>query len=205
MHKNQHTLMKLFLNILFLFMGITVLQAQQNYNEITADSAFTFKDSRDGKEYEALSYAGMIWMGENLRYNTKHSWCYEDKAGNCKEFGRLYTWEEAKSACPKGWHLPSKHEWDTLITALGGYETAGHALAFGANLQFNIVFGYPPNVSGRYSSDDLQASFWSADENNASTAWVYYFIRDKLPLVYANYFSKNYGMMCRCVMDEGTK
>ena len=88
-------------------MGITVLQAQQNYNEITADSAFTFKDSRDGKEYEALSYAGMIWMGENLRYNTKHSWCYEDKAGNCKEFGRLYTWEEAKSACPKGWHLPS--------------------------------------------------------------------------------------------------
>ncbi len=196
--------MKGFFIFLLLSYGFSCLHAQQNYNEITADTAFTFKDSRDGKEYKALGYAGLIWMGENLRYNTKHSWCYEDKAGNCKEFGRLYTWDEAIGACPKGWHLPTKLEWDTLITSLGGYENAGHALAFGANLKFNIVFGYPPNVSGRYSSDDLQASFWSSEANNASTAWVYYFIRDKLPLVYSNYFSKNYGMMCRCVMDGAT-
>lgn len=197
--------MKWVLSILFLTFGSSLLQAQFNYNEVVADSTFTFKDSRDGKEYQAFTFAGMVWMGENLRHTTKHSWCYEDKAGNCKEFGRLYTWDDAITACPTGWHLPTKMEWDTLISALGGYERAGYALAFGTNLNFNIVFGYPPNVSGRYSSDDLQASFWSADENNASTAWVYYFLRDKLPLVYSNYFSKNYGMMCRCVMDSTQK
>lgn len=198
----MHMEMRILLIGFFSFWGFSVVQAQQNYSDIKADSFFTFKDSRDGKSYDAFIYGGMTWMSENLRHKTKHSWCYQDKRSSCKEYGRLYTWEDAVHACPAGWHLPTNAEWDSLVTILGGDKKAGYTLAFGEDLGFDIVFGYPPNVSGRYSSDDLQASFWSADENNPSTAWVYYFLRDKLPLVYSNFFSKNYGMMCRCVQDS---
>jgi uncharacterized protein (TIGR02145 family) len=140
-------------------------------------------------------------MGENLRYKTKNSWCY-DGSNTCREFGRLYNWDEAVEACPTGWHLPSKSDWDTLISLAGGDAKAGFPLAYSDSLGFSVKFGYPPNVNGRYSGADVQASFWSADEQNASTAWVYYLIKQKLPLVYSNYFSKNYGMMCRCVKDS---
>ncbi|HMZ88080.1 MAG TPA: FISUMP domain-containing protein [Chitinophagales bacterium] len=164
-----------------------------------ADSIFEFKDSRDGKTYSAFTINGVAWMSENLRYNSKGSWCYESDGKSCKEFGRLYNWNDAILVCPNGWHLPNRAEWDSLIVWTGGELKAGHNLAYNDSLPFNIVFGYPPNVNGRYSGGGIQASFWSADEYNSSTAWVYYFLKEKLPLTFSNYFSKNYGMMCRCV------
>jgi uncharacterized protein (TIGR02145 family) len=30
------------------------------------------------------------------------------------DYGVLYNWEAAKTACPEGWHLPSDAEWKTL-------------------------------------------------------------------------------------------
>ncbi|MBK9576161.1 MAG: hypothetical protein IPO40_03715 [Fibrobacteres bacterium] len=33
---------------------------------------------------------------------------------NCFEYGRLYRWKDAKSACPIGWRLPKKSDWVRL-------------------------------------------------------------------------------------------
>jgi uncharacterized protein (TIGR02145 family) len=190
-----------FLTIIILTCSSLYLSAQTELMSVEADTIFTFKDSRDSKTYMAFEINGVAWMGENLRHKVGDSWCYDDKGANCQEYGRMYSWDDAKVACPKGWHLPSRAEWDTLVTWLGGDRRAGYALAYSDSLGFMIKFGYPPNVNGRYSDSDVQASYWTSDENSASTAWVYYFIKQKLPLVYTNYFSKNYGMMCRCVRD----
>jgi len=57
------------------------------------------------------------WMAENLRVardpegNPVQCWCYDNDEQNCNKYGRLYTWEAAIKACPKGWHLPSDEEW----------------------------------------------------------------------------------------------
>jgi uncharacterized protein (TIGR02145 family) len=57
-------------------------------------------------------------MAENLRYNIEGSWCYDNDEANCQKYGRLYTWDAAKKACPAGWHLPSRKEWRELIRAV---------------------------------------------------------------------------------------
>jgi TonB family protein len=81
--------------------------------------ATTFTDLRDGRVYKAVKMPdGKTWMGENLNYKTVNSWCYGNDDANCKQYGRLYDWNTAKTACPAGWHLPLREEWRELVRAV---------------------------------------------------------------------------------------
>ena len=88
----------------------------------------SFYDDRDGRIYKTVKIGSQIWMAENLNYASSGSWCYDNNPMNCSTYGRLYTWEIAKTACPTGWHLPSYNEWNNLIGYLGGYAIAGGKL-----------------------------------------------------------------------------
>jgi uncharacterized protein (TIGR02145 family) len=98
----------------------------------------TFTDSRDGKKYKTIKISNQTWMAQNLDYHGEDGYlglCYGDnpqykikKPENCQEYGRLYDWNEAKKACPKGWHLPNDKEWKTLVDFAGGDEIAGKKL-----------------------------------------------------------------------------
>lgn len=83
-------------------------------NGIPCPGMPTFTDPRNGQTYNTVQIGGQCWMKENLNYQTANSWCYSNNSANCTNYGRLYTWNAALTACPPGWHLPSDDEWTQL-------------------------------------------------------------------------------------------
>jgi uncharacterized protein (TIGR02145 family) len=85
----------------------------------------TFTDIRDNHSYNWVKIGDQIWMAENLAYKSVvGSSAYDNDTSYVSKYGYLYNWQTACKVCPKGWHLPSATEWDTLTAYLGGEEIA---------------------------------------------------------------------------------
>ena len=100
-----------------------------------------------------ITINGQVWMAENLNRATANSKCYDDDASNCAKYGRLYTWADAKNACPAGWHFPSDAEWTMLTDAVGGAFTAG------TKLKSTSGWGYDGNGTDDYGFSALPGGY----------------------------------------------
>lgn len=73
-----------------------------------------------GSSTATVKIGSFDWMKKNLNVKTEGSWCYDNKDANCNKYGRLYTWEAAKSACESiGMRLPVLSEWSDLVSTAG--------------------------------------------------------------------------------------
>ncbi len=178
----------------------------------------TLTDYRNGLEYRTVKIGDQIWMARNLNYDNDGMGYIcgfgrerSNMGGDCSAYGRLYTWNFAKTACPKGWHLPDSSEWMTLINYAGGVEKAGRRLRARTQNQWddstdNYKFSALPagkynSESGYYYGAGYYTYFWSSTEIDSSDAF-----RMGLDWSYDGAFldagDKNMGYSVRCIKDE---
>ena len=134
---------------------------------------------------------------------------------NVQEYGYLYNWQAALSACPEGWHLPTNSDWKQLRNDIGG-DNVGSQLATRADLwndgalERTPLFGksgFSVLPSGSFDGKNYGnfgsfAYFWSATEYEYYSGNAYYrYIYYNYVGVVSNYSSKNDGFSVRCVKD----
>ncbi|GBU23370.1 hypothetical protein R80B4_03287 [Fibrobacteres bacterium R8-0-B4] len=181
--------------------------------------AGSFADARDGKIYWTTAIGGNTWMAENLNYRprTGKSWCYNDTASymnsygriyasHCDVYGRLYDWNTAKTACPAGYHLPSREEWSALAAAaeIDDYDEYGFSAT--GNGFSAIKAGYRDSNRNTFSDMNENAYWWTAAESGSDNL-AYCRIKhtprrgNENSLVEEKRDDKNNGMSVRCVQD----
>ena len=169
----------------------------------------------DGNPYLIMETGGKTWMGMNL-YGTESGQDYRDCEVVSALFGRYYSWEEAQTVCPEGWHLPTGAEFDQTLGS-----QAGDLMV---NIQFLSVdmWTYWPQVpitnklkfnampTGYIDMTTTQevfgykeyACWWTADESPEDNLGVFRYIQQEEPLVMAGKGSKeSLRMNVRCVRN----
>ena len=179
-------------------------------------------DDRDEKKYKTVKIEKQTWMAENLNFETKNSYCYNDSIELCAKYGRLYEWKIALKACPMGWHLPTQKEYETLIASVGGKEIAGVSLKSTSNWVVNFAgdnsgsdaysfkalsAGYGNKSQGRnitFEGINSFGYFWSSTEveNDKYNAYCMYLDKHNDEASIESSVYKEYACSVRCIKDS---
>lgn len=112
--------------------------------------------------------------------------------------------------CDKGWHLPSRVEWNVLFAAVGDESTAGKVLksqtGWYSNGNGTDAFGFSAlpagwEDDGDFSNDGNYAVFWSSTEDDSYGAY-YVALLYGYDIAYLDDGYKYYGFSVRCLKDN---
>jgi uncharacterized protein (TIGR02145 family) len=211
------------------------------FNQLNEQGLMKVKDA-DGNKYNMVIIGSQVWMVENLK-TTKFNdgtaiplvtgndaWLFLDTPGYCwynnnkatygNIYGALYNWYAVNTGklCPKGWHVPSKTEWTTLTSFLGGRSVAGGKMKSTGIKETGTGLWEDPNVGasnesgfsglpggcrwpvGIFEEIGISGNWWSTTEQSYRDAWYWYldyFSTDAID----NYWLKDNGHSVRCLKD----
>jgi uncharacterized protein (TIGR02145 family) len=189
----------------------------------------------DGNIYNFVVIGTQTWMAENLKTtklndgtaisNTTdnqqwstlttpaYAW-YNNSAANKAGLGALYNFFAVSSGklCPSGWHVPSKEEWKTLETHLGGESVAG-----GKMKESGTTYWTSPNTgatndskfNGRGGgvrlgdgtfSDIKNYGLWWTSTAQGATVW-FRSLQYANPNLTEQGYGKINGLSVRCIKD----
>lgn len=185
----------------------------------------TFKDTRDNTEYYITGTDKTEWLRNNLAWKGAGV-AYNNAPVMSSVYGRYYSWNEAKTACPGGWTLPTEADWVELATynkvEAKPYETIS---SFAGTLMENVYFNGSAmwpferyvriNNSARFSAipagyallggtdptfKDVNsyAVFWCADESG-DLAYCRYIFKEQDYLYTGLRDKKSFAASVRCV------
>lgn len=185
---------------------------------------------------ESISYAvrnvgGRLWMRQNLAYTEKDrkiGLAYQDCEAMSEILGRYYSWEDAKTACPSGYHLPSEAELIALIqpkasstlTADKAWEGCSGKMMSYVKFNGSSMWEYWPDVkvtddfglsflpAGYCNLEDKKfkgimeiAAFWTSDEYDSENGVYRYIVDDQPDVLRGAGNKKSFGASVRCVED----
>ncbi|MCQ2286658.1 MAG: T9SS type A sorting domain-containing protein [Bacteroidales bacterium] len=225
---------------------------------LTVNSTCPAAQDVDGNTYSTKQYGSQCWMTENLRTtryanntsiplgsvsSTVVAYRYNpnDNSNNVSTYGYLYNWQAVtkginsedyplQGICPKGWHVPTSAEWNTLFNYMQtqsayycSYSSyTGQAMAsssswiastatctIGYNLTSNNASGFniPPaglhhGYGGMYFGE--YAYYWTATQTETTTAdCIYGNNNDRKFYLYASNWGTQYGFSMRCIYGNG--
>lgn len=222
---------------------IHALSTEDNSVEGLEEGSRTITDGRDGEEYQVREMGSLVWFVENLRYaGTEEApigAAYENSESIAAIFGRLYTWDEAtggvtgegvgggpQGACPDGWSVPTKEDWEDLALAhcgekldfLTSWDNIGSMISAPITLNDEAMWPYSPdnthsNTLGWngmpignsfgghnwFENVSLYGMWWSSalnDNGQAGYRYVYYNTGSLNP----HFINRDdYGVTVRCV------
>ena len=188
-----------------------------NYNGYTSDStSWCYGDAPANCAKYGRLYTWAAAMDSLGTWSTNGRGCGYGKT--CNVASTSSTGSPTGSAtlvrgiCPKGWHLPSRTEWEALFTAVGGSSTAGTKLksqtgwtAY-SGITNEDAFGFSALPAGdRYSTgyfynEGDDAYFWSSTKYSSSGAYNMRlgYLSDN---GYLDYNFKGNGLSVRCLRD----
>ncbi len=192
-------------NILFSLLFL-VISSRFAYSQ---NEKSTFNDSRDGQTYDIVAVdikleGGITiqrtWFAENLNYETEGSVCYKNEPAYCDAFGRLYTFEAAKVACPDGWHISTSKEWKEVFDTFGGKFVCAPALREGGESGLEIKMGGFGDPGDLFVDVGVSGNFWDAESETTSTAGLIT-VPSNIDEVFHVQIGSNHKNHCRCVKD----
>jgi uncharacterized protein (TIGR02145 family) len=191
----------------------------------------------EGNIYKTVKIGTQIWMAVNLKSTrftdgttiplitdttewtslsaSGYCWYSNDEASNKNLYGALYNGYAVSDSnlCPTGWHVPSKEEWQQLITFLGDSITDGSKLKEAGTDHWLTPNKGATNSSGftalpagfRYLQGSFASvlsftCFWSSTETANNDQW-YTGLYFGDASVIMDHRSKKYGFSVRCVKD----
>jgi uncharacterized protein (TIGR02145 family) len=149
----------------------------------------------DGNIYTTVSIGNQVWMNKDLNVSHfrngdsipevinirdwqdawlkgKPAWCYPENISLLgRNSGKLYNWYaiiDSRGLAPKGFRIPSRTDWITLISNVGNDGFLSQKF-IGSGFEMSRI-GYRDVLTGFSSSYD-SASWWSADLYDENNAW----------------------------------
>lgn len=167
-----------------------------------------------GPSFDEVTIGTQTWMAKNLAIDDDQGGIYTQTVnygqGNVVEY--YYTWDAAVRVANSinGWHLPSRSEWNSLIS-IAGNSTAGKKLksTYGwssgnGNGYYNFAAfpaGYWNSGSFNINSVGSQARFWTSDEYSSTKAYTRWFSTGSQ--INSNYYTKtSYAHSIRLIKDS---
>jgi uncharacterized protein (TIGR02145 family) len=187
----------------------------------------TFTDPRDGQVYKTVKIGNQVWFAENLRYiphvcppkERGGIWVYNYHGNDVKaamildefkNYGCMYNWETAIKIIPKGWHLPIKDEFETLINSFGSNDYEAYKrLHINGSSGFNSTFVGWRDKFDEFGYIENYVNYWSATEATDNYgqnfyAWTLY-LNGRIKSISIPMEEKTFGFSIRCIKDSPRK
>lgn len=192
------------------------------------------KINKNEETYKKVKIGNQIWMAENLAINsfrngdpiigpkTKSEWIeagekgqsvyssLENETRNDSKYGKLYNWyavNDKRGLAPKGWHIPSTHEFEILLSYIQNDGNklkkigCGKGDGCGTNeTGFSLSLAGGRMNEGTYLQTDFYTCLWTSSERNQNYAYGLVLV-DTIKLIYLTYGDKACGGSIRCIKD----